>query len=278
MLKIGEFSRLTRVPAKTLRYYDEIDLFKPSHYNEATGYRFYSVEQLPRLYRIVALKGLGIPLEQIKLLLTDDLSVEEIRGMLKMRRVEILNKLEEEQMRLMFLEAYMRQMETEDDLVQYNVILKPIQAIRVVSVRGIMPKLEMIGDIVGDYLSTLQTYLSKHHIIPTGAHFHIYHDIELQEENIDIEIAYPIDADIESSELVQVRTIEPIAQTACAVHHGPFVNMLRANIAIMRWVSDNGYHVVGPYREVYLQYQPEGNQEGCVTEVQFPVSREPADL
>lgn len=67
MLKIGEFSRLARVPAKTLRYYDEIDLFKPAHYDEDTRYRYYSVEQLPHLYRIVALKGLGLSLDQIKI-------------------------------------------------------------------------------------------------------------------------------------------------------------------------------------------------------------------
>lgn len=274
MLLIGEFSRLTRVPAKTLRYYDEIGLFKPATYNEETGYRFYSIEQLPRLYRIVALKTLGMSLDQIKQLLTHELSVEEIRGMLKMRRVEILNKLEEEKLRLMFLEAYMRQMENEDNQVQYDIILKSVEPIRVVSIRGIMPRLELIGEIVGDYLSALQAHLSKHQVVPVGAHFNMYHDIELQEENIDIEIAYPIANNIEEDERISVRTVEPITHMACAVHHGPFVNMLRANIAIMQWISMNDYHVAGPYREVYLQYQPTGNQHNCVTEVQFPVIRD----
>ena len=273
MLKIGEFSRLTRVPAKTLRYYDEIDLFKPMHYNKENGYRYYSVEQLPRLYRIVALKGLGIALEQIKFLLNEDVSVEEIRGMLKMRQAEIAHKLEEERLRLMFLEAYMRQMENENGLVQYNVIIKPIEPIRVVSIRGIMPKLEQIGEIVADFRGALLDHLHAYNIVPDGAHFHIYHDIELQEENIDMEIAFPITSDIPDGERVKVRIVEGIEQVACAVHHGPFVNMLRANVAIMHWIAENGYHVAGPYREVYLQYQPQGDQQNCVTEVQFPISR-----
>ena len=110
MFKIGEFSRLTRVPAKTLRYYDEIGLFKPAQYDDVTGYRYYTVEQLPRLFRIIALKGMGLSLNQIKSLLVDDLSAQEIRGMMKMQRVQIIQKLEEEKRRLMFLEAYLRQL------------------------------------------------------------------------------------------------------------------------------------------------------------------------
>lgn len=86
MLKIGEFSRLAFVPVKTLRYYDDIGLLKPVHVDQWTGYRYYSVEQLPRLNRILALKGLGLSLEQIGQLLDDDLPAEQIRGMLRLKR------------------------------------------------------------------------------------------------------------------------------------------------------------------------------------------------
>lgn len=273
MLKIGEFSRLVRVPAKTLRYYDEIGLFKPAQYDEDTGYRYYSVEQLPRLYRIVALKGLGLSLDQIKILLTDDLSPQEIRGMLKMKRVEVINKLEEEKMRLRLLESYLGQMENEASLVEYDVILKAVTPIRAVTMRGVAPTLPQLGEVVWEYLTTLKAYLKEHRTVPTGAHFHLYHDEELQDENIDIEVAYPVEDELPNSEHIQVRMVEPVEQMACAVHHGSFDKMLRANVSIMRWISANGYHVVGPYREVYLQYQPQGDQQGCVTEVQFPVVR-----
>ena len=49
MFKIGDFSNLTRVPVRTLHYYDEIGLFKPQQVDPFTGYRYYSFEQLPRL-------------------------------------------------------------------------------------------------------------------------------------------------------------------------------------------------------------------------------------
>lgn len=48
MLKISEFARLTRIPVKTLRYYDDIHLLKPAQVDQFTGYRYYAVEQLPQ--------------------------------------------------------------------------------------------------------------------------------------------------------------------------------------------------------------------------------------
>ncbi|MEJ2047981.1 MAG: MerR family DNA-binding transcriptional regulator, partial [Dehalococcoidia bacterium] len=47
MLKIGDFSRLSRVTVKALRYYDEIGLLKPVEVDRFTGYRYYSLDQLP---------------------------------------------------------------------------------------------------------------------------------------------------------------------------------------------------------------------------------------
>ncbi|MFN2147868.1 MAG: MerR family DNA-binding transcriptional regulator, partial [Anaerolineales bacterium] len=53
MIRIGDFSRLSRVSIKTLRYYDEVGLLKPAHVDSSTGYRYYLYEQLPRLNRIL---------------------------------------------------------------------------------------------------------------------------------------------------------------------------------------------------------------------------------
>lgn len=65
-LKIGEMARLHGVSAQTLRYYDRIDLFKPSYTNQETGYRYYGIEQFAHLESILFLKGMGMPLENIK--------------------------------------------------------------------------------------------------------------------------------------------------------------------------------------------------------------------
>ena len=65
MLKIGDFSSLSQVSIKTLRYYDERGLLSPVHVDPETGYRYYSASQLSQLHRILALKDFGFSLEQI---------------------------------------------------------------------------------------------------------------------------------------------------------------------------------------------------------------------
>jgi effector-binding domain-containing protein len=63
---IGEMSKLHNIPIKTLRYYDEIGLFKPFEVDKNNGYRYYSIEQFEQLNTIIYLKFLGIPLKEIK--------------------------------------------------------------------------------------------------------------------------------------------------------------------------------------------------------------------
>lgn len=66
LYKIGEFSKLANIPIKTLRYYDEINLFKPKEIDLFSGYRYYSEEQLKDLKIILSLKEVGFSLEEIK--------------------------------------------------------------------------------------------------------------------------------------------------------------------------------------------------------------------
>lgn len=92
MLRIGDFSKLSLVSVKTLRYYDELGLLKPVRVDDTTGYRYYSADQLPRLHRILALKDLGLSLEQVGELLRDNLTAEEIRGMLRLKVAEVKDR------------------------------------------------------------------------------------------------------------------------------------------------------------------------------------------
>ncbi len=87
MLKIGDFAKLTRLSVQTLRYYDELGLLKPVDVDRYSGYRYYAYEQLPRLNRILALKDLGLSLEQVAQLLAEDLPAAELRGMLRLKRL-----------------------------------------------------------------------------------------------------------------------------------------------------------------------------------------------
>jgi DNA-binding transcriptional MerR regulator len=89
VLKIGEFSQLGRVSVRMLRHYDATGLLKPAQVDRLSGYRFYAVEQLPRLNRILALKDLGLSLEQVgRLLDGEDPQASELRVTLAMRRAQ----------------------------------------------------------------------------------------------------------------------------------------------------------------------------------------------
>ena len=78
MLRIGDFSQLAQISVRTLRLYDEMGLFKPAQIDRFTDYRYYNVEQLARLNRILALKDLGLSLEQIKQLRVDDVPLAAV--------------------------------------------------------------------------------------------------------------------------------------------------------------------------------------------------------
>ena len=60
MLKIGQFAWLSQVTTETLRHYDRLELLIPDQIDPVNGYRYYSLSQLPRLNRILALKDLGL--------------------------------------------------------------------------------------------------------------------------------------------------------------------------------------------------------------------------
>jgi len=124
MIRIGDFSKLSRVSIKTLRYYDEMGLLKPIQVDRFTGYRYYEFDQLPQLYRILALKDLGFSLEEIGHFLDSDLSVEQMRGMLKLRQAEIRQQMEAEAERLERVERWLREIEQEDSMSKYDVVIK----------------------------------------------------------------------------------------------------------------------------------------------------------
>ena len=65
MYKIGEFSKLVKVPVKTLRYYDEIGLLQPDEVDEFTGYRYYSENKVKDYQMINLLKSVDFSLNEI---------------------------------------------------------------------------------------------------------------------------------------------------------------------------------------------------------------------
>jgi effector-binding domain-containing protein len=236
-----------------------------------TGYRLYEFSQLSVLHRILALKDLGFSLEEIRKLLADGLPAGQLRGMLKLREAESRQRVQDEVERLMRIEARLRQIEQEDVMSKYDVVIKKVEALKVASLRGVVPTPPDQGTMWRE----LEGYLAMHHVRPSGPCLSLYHDDEHKEKDWDIEVCEPIADDAPASKRVAVHMLPSMNTMACTIHAGPFATLSQAYESIMRWVDENGFQIVGPVREVYLKEPKDGSQTDpeTVTEIQIPVEK-----
>jgi effector-binding domain-containing protein len=270
MFKIGEFSKLSLVPVKTLRYYDEIDLLRPEHVDGFTGYRYYAAEQLPRLNRILALKDLGFSLEQIARLLDDTLTAEHMREILVMKRAELERRVQDEQERLARVAWRLSQIEQEGAMPSYEVVIKQVEPQLVASVRDTVPTYPDTGRLFEELYGYLGRIGER-----GGVCASIYHDGEYRERDVDAEGVVFLERRVPATERVKVYEL-PAATVASTVHHGGFSGLSGAYRALMEWISASGYRISAPEREIYHRGPStpgDQNDAGCVTEIQFPVER-----
>ncbi|HLK55923.1 MAG TPA: MerR family transcriptional regulator [Chthonomonadaceae bacterium] len=271
MLKIGDFSRLSRVSVKALRFYADLGLLPAAHIDAFTGYRYYTADQLPRLNRILALKDLGFTLEQIASALTEDLPAEQLRGMLRLKQAEIEQRMQADQDLLARVEARLQQIEQEGKMSPYEVVIKKTDPIRVVSLRETVPSYAAIGGLFGP----LYGYLQQHGVPPAGPCGAIWHDPGHKESDVDGEAYIPIEGSLTGNDRIQVTTLPAVETMASVIHHGSYNRFSEAYQAILTWIEANGYTITGPNREIYLQCDADVKQddESYVSEIQFPVQK-----
>ncbi len=275
MFLIGEFSKLARVSRRMLYYYEEVGLLAPAHTDQNTGYRYYSATQLPRLNQILTLKELGLTLEQIRQMLDDDISADELRGMLALRRAQIEQSLQDEMMRMRYIESRIRQVETEGVLRDYDVVLKSVDATQVLTARETLADVSGFAPVMFEMLQKLPEQLGRDSLGPMIA---IVHSDEHMVEQIDAEMGFvlqghaPQSVTVPSGRTLTTRALPAVATMATAVRTGPTPLSSGCYHAIGNWIESNGYRMAGVGREVFLQLKP-NDLESMVVEVQFPVER-----
>jgi DNA-binding transcriptional MerR regulator len=267
MLKIGDFSKLSRVSVITLRYYDELGLLKPAHVDRFTGYRYYSLDQLPRLNRILALKDLGFSLEETARLLDDALSPAQMRALLRAKQAQIQQRVAEEQARLARVEARLMQIEQEDAMPIYQVTLKRLDPLTVAAVRETIETIDEIGRLFDE----VYAHLAACGVKPAGPALALWHNDEC---DLDAEAAVPIGEALRVSDRVIVRELPAIETAASVVHQGSYSAMSQAYYALQAWAAANEYRVAAPERTVYVRGGADPHDESYITEILFPVVRE----
>jgi DNA-binding transcriptional MerR regulator len=269
MLKIGEFAQVGQVSVATLRYYDQHNLLKPSALDPDSGYRYYTLAQLPRLNRIVALKDLGFSLQQIAQLLEENLPPEQLQGMFRLKQAQIQQVIETEQVRLERIATRISQIEQEGNMPTYDVRLKQVESLLVASIRETIP----LQDNPQRLYEILCTYLREQGVQQPQAGIVLWHSPYEQHDDgfyADIEVGIPVRAPLPTNGQVSMQTL-PGGLMACIVHTGTRLSIGQAYMALRRWSENNNYRVIAPPRQVNLQNTDEGQH---VVELQFAVGKQ----
>lgn len=282
MFKIGEFSKLGQVSVRMLRHYDQMGLLKPGHTDKWTGYRYYTIDQLARLNRIVALNGLGLTLQQIGDLLAkdDQLPVERLRGMLMMRRAEIERELQEKQFQLANVEARLQQIEHEGEPLPYEIVVKSLAPLPVASLRQIVPMLNEMDYYCRTLYEQLYANLRRCKITPIEPELTLYHATEYRETDLEVEVAVAVEAEVLTrplvDELILLHELPECELAAALIFEGSFQELTPAILALLTWVGACEHTPVGPLRELHLSgpvHVDDKDPATVVLELQVPIKK-----
>ena len=270
MLKIGEFSKLSRISIRMLRHYDEIGLLTPETIDSFTGYRYYSEAQLTVAGRVNALKAMGFKLCDAAELLGcwEDRKLLE-RRLLDQREAARL-QAEEAARRLRLLDTAVERLR-KDEPMKYDVTVKTIPERQVASVRQIIPSYEREGDLWGILMKeTAPLHIQDGDPVLCSATFH---DGEYKESNVDVEIQKTVRGAYPDTEHVKFKTM-PAVVVASTVCKGSYDQLNEATAAVVSWVEANGYAFDAPSFFIYYVSPHETqNPEEFVTELCYPVRK-----
>ena len=149
MLKIGLFSKLSRISIRMLRYYDENGLLTPGEVDPATGYRYYHESQLMEAERLLALREMGFGVEAMGAILRAYQDPEALGQFLRVRREELRAELEKTRQRLALLETTLERVGKDGIIMEYNVTLKELPRRQVASLREVIPSYWQEGELWG---------------------------------------------------------------------------------------------------------------------------------
>ena len=247
-LKIGEFSRLMQTTVKTLRHYEQIGLLLPDEVDEATGYRYYRMEQMQRLNAIKDLKSLGFSLDEIKDIYDDDThtpSLEILEAKIDDCRRQ-LRELEQRRLRLAVLADSRKQL-----LIMEKFSIQSLPEIIVTSHREVVENYDAIGamcvNVIGPEMQRLGCKCP-----PPGYCFTIEHDKEYKPKDIDIEYCEQVEEAGEDSAIITFKRLPAVPTALCMKHVGPYDRFYQSYVELFKYAEEQGYQIAGAPRTCYI--------------------------
>lgn len=272
MLKIGEFSKLSRVSIRMLRHYDEKGLLHPAAIDPASGYRYYREEQLLAAGRIAALRDMGFGVAAIGQLLLCYDDREALDRHFCLMEAELTELSQETARRLRLLETAREGLRKGDYLMEYTVVLKTLPQRQVASVRMTIPSYEQEG-MLWSVLVSETAPLNLQEDDPCLCSV-LFHDGEFKEDNVDVEAQKTVKGRYPDTEHVKFKTMPPVT-FASATCKGSYDQMGRVNAAVATWIEENGYRYDGPAFNIYhVSPHETQNPEEFVTEVCYPIQKD----
>jgi DNA-binding transcriptional MerR regulator len=274
MFRIGDFSRIARVSARLLRFYDEIGLLAPAHADPQTGYRHYTVAQLAQLNRITVLKELGFSLEQISDMLKSPPDADELRRMLLLRRNDVERTLAQESQRLRHIETRIAQIESEGQWSADDVVERAEPARRLLSLRRQVASFAEARGLIALLREHSRQWLPRAHGCQLVA---LAHAPQFESDELDVEFGYAV----EHLDLglppphpdLSLHELPAVPRMAVCVRIGLPEDAHLVTAKIGRFIAANGDQLDGPSREVFLQPPDAERMHEAVVEMQFPVRR-----
>lgn len=263
--QIGDFSLISRLSIKTLRYYHECGLLEPSFIDSESGYRFYDQNCLERVKIINELKELDFSLKEIKEILENCKDDSELLSYAVEKSKEIREKVARYNQMQKKLEIFIQRASRNEEVrtkMSREIVVKEIPDLLIASIR-FKGKYQ---DVTPAFTSLFRNY-GRYCM---GAPFSLYYDHGYKEDGADIEVCLPIRTGVEIDG-INCRKLAG-GKAVTTIHKGPYETIGSSYKIIIDHLSENQHQYHLPQREVYLKgpgmILPR-NPKNYVTEVQF---------
>jgi DNA-binding transcriptional MerR regulator/effector-binding domain-containing protein len=265
---IGEFSQITGLSVKTLRFYDEKRLLQPPRVDTATGYRYYNGASVDRARMIARLRELQFSLDDIQRLLAECEDDAQLMESFARQIRTIRDRIKTDQKTAKLLESAIADEAEAARLAtagRFRIETKEIGPMPVAGLR-------MTGryEECGRGFKTLARTMARH---IAGKAMCLYYDSEFRDDDANFEPCFPLRREVAAPEGVSVKTLPP-SRCLTLVHQGPYNQLGRSYKIVLSELRRRELRATLPTREVYLKGPGmifRGNPGKYLTEIQIPL-------